>query len=196
MFNDVVNSLTFQKLNSDNEMIVSKLILIGKSLKEKQLFNFSYTFLKYAEKKALKFELYELLNLIYDDIIKLSYKNNEINVEPYLKKRKRNKKQLNHIQEIDGILAAVNYRLRKTQNYQSATPKIVSMLEYTLNEFSNSSRILKSEKLKIRIIQSTSKILLQKRNYFELEVFLKHSLADFEKEGIFNKKITTLNYKL
>ena len=53
VFNDVVNSLTFQKLNSNNEMIVSKLILIGKSLKEKQLFNLGYTFLKYAEKKPL-----------------------------------------------------------------------------------------------------------------------------------------------
>ena len=199
VFSDVVNSLTFQKLNSDNEISVFKLILISKSLKEKMLFDLSYSFLKFAEKKAQKFELYEILNIIYNDIIKLSYDNNNIDVEQYLKTRKENNNHLNQLAEIDNILAAVNFRLKKTQNYQNRSPKIISLLEETLKEYSTNSTILKSEKLKIKIVQSTSKLLLEKRNYIDLEVFLKHSLKEFDKEQIFNRenhhiKLQTLTY--
>lgn len=199
LLNDIINTLTFQKLNNDNDISVFKLIIIGKSLREKGLFDLSFEFLKNAEKKALKFELYEILNLIYNEIIKLSYDNNDIDVLEFLKKRKVNNHHVNQLKEIDDVLAAVNFRLKKTQNYQSTTPKIISILEDTIKEYSDNPAILKSDKLKLKIVQSTSKLLLQKRNYKDLEVFLKHSLADLEKDHVFNKKnhhikLQTLTY--
>ena len=120
-------------------------------------------------------------------------------MEHYLKKRKKNNNQLNQLKEIDDVLAAVNFRLKRNQNYQNTSPKIITILEDTLNEYSNNSALLKSDKLKIKIVQSTSKLLLQKRNYTDLEIFLKHSLKEFDKERIFNRKnhhikLQTLTY--
>lgn len=199
LLNDIINTLTFQKLNNDKDISVFKLIIIGKSLREKGVFDLSYEFLKNAEKKALKFELYEILHLVYNEIIRLSYDNTDIDVSTYLKKRKTNNHQINQLKEIDDVLAAVNFQFKKTQNYQSTTPKIISALEKTVKEHSNNPEILSNEKLRLKMTQSISKLLLQKRNYKDLEVFLKHSILDLEKDHIFNKKnhhvkLQTLTY--
>jgi hypothetical protein len=57
--------------------------------------------------------LFELLNLVYLEIIKLSYERSEINVELYLAKRKKNNKKLVQLNEIDDVLAMVNYKMKK-----------------------------------------------------------------------------------
>jgi hypothetical protein len=113
LLSNIINSLTFKHINKDNDLSTFKLILIGKKLKEKGLYAFCYTIFQLAEKKAEKLELFELLNLVYLEIIKLSYERSEINVELYLAKRKKNNKKLVQLNEIDDVLAMVNYKMKK-----------------------------------------------------------------------------------
>jgi hypothetical protein len=46
-------------------------------------------------------------------MIKLSYRNRDIDVESLLKKRKNNRAETNRIQGVDDVLAALNFRLKK-----------------------------------------------------------------------------------
>lgn len=187
LLNDVLNTLTFQKLNNDNDLFVYKYISVCKNLREKREINLCYQLLKIAEKKALKNESYHLLDLIYYEVIRLSHDISEIDVEYYLKKKKTNNDRLNQLRDIDDILAAINFKIKKTQNYPNTDQKIIGLLEQTINEYSNNSDLLNSEKLKIKLVQSTSKLLLQKRLYKELEVFLKHSFDELLKKSFFKK---------
>ena len=147
-----------------------------------------YTIFQLAEKKAGKLELFELLNLVYLEIIKLSYERSEINVELYLAKRKKNNKKLVQLNEIDDVLAMVNYKMKKGQNYSDVNQKTINLLEKTINDYSLNPEIIKSATLKVKIIQSISKLLLQKRLYIELEAFLKQSYKDCIDSNVFTKK--------
>jgi hypothetical protein len=129
LLSNIINSLTFQHINKDNDLSTFKLILIGKKLKEKGLYALCYTIFQLAEKKAEKLELFELLNLVYLEIIKLSYERSEINVELYLAKRKKNNKKLVQLNEIDDVLAMVNYKMKKGQNYSDVNQKTINLLE-------------------------------------------------------------------
>ncbi|MDB3926660.1 hypothetical protein N9358_00920 [Flavobacteriales bacterium] len=188
LLSNIINSLTFQHINKDNDLSTFKLILIGKKLKEKGLYALCYTIFQLAEKKAEKLELFELLNLVYLEIIKLSYERSEINVELYLAKRKKNNKKLVQLNEIDDVLAMVNYKMKKGQNYSDVNQKTINLLEKTINDYSLNPEIIKSATLKVKIIQSISKLLLQKRLYIELEAFLKQSYKDCIDSNVFTKK--------
>lgn len=188
LLSNIINSLTFQHINKDNDLSTFKLILVGKKLKEKGLYAFCYTIFQLAEKKAEKLELFELLNLVYLEILKLSYERSEINVELYLAKRKKNNKKLVQLNEIDDVLAMVNYKMKKGQNYSDVNQKTISLLEKTINDYSLNPEIIKSATLKVKIIQTISKLLLQKRLYVELEAFLKQSYKDCIDSNVFTKK--------
>ncbi len=188
LLSNIINSLTFQHINKDNDLSTFKLILIGKKLKEKGLYDLCYTILQLAEKKAEKLELFELLNLVYLELIKLSYEKSEINVESYLAKRKKNNKKLLQINEIDDVLAMVNFKMKKHQNYSDVNQKTINLLENTISEYSLNPEIIKSATLKVKIIQTISKLLLQKRLYTELEAFLKQSYRDCIDSNVFSKK--------
>jgi len=152
------------------------------------LYDLCYTIFQLAEKKAEKLELFELLNLVYLEIIKLSYERSEINVELYLSKRKKNNKKIVQLNEIDDVLAMVNYKMKKGQNYSDVNQKTINLLEKTVSDYSLNPEIIKSATLKVKIIQTISKLLLQKRLYVELEAFLKQSYKDCIDSNVFTKK--------
>ena len=152
------------------------------------MYDLCYTIFQLAEKKAEKLELFELLNLVYLEIIKLSYERSEINVELYLSKRKKNNKKIVQLNEIDDVLAMVNYKMKKGQNYSDVNQKTINLLEKTVSDYSLNPEIIKSATLKVKIIQTISKLLLQKRLYVELEAFLKQSYKDCIDSNVFTKK--------
>jgi len=193
---DLLNSLTFQNINKEMELVIVRLITVSRKMKAREKIDLAICFLIKAEKKAIKIESFEFLNIIYSDFIKLSYESPLLEVEKYIEKSKNNFKKMNQIQEIDNVLAAVNHRLRKAQNYSKANTKIIEILEKTIKDFTQNKEIINSEKLKIKIFQSTSKLLLQKRKYQDLEEFLKHSFKDFKSNSIFNKKNHDLKLQL
>lgn len=132
--------------------------------------------------------MFELLNLVYLEIIKLSYERSEINVELYLSKRKKNNKKLVQLNEIDDVLAMVNYKMKKGQNYSDVNQKTINLLDKTVSDYSLNPEIIKSATLKVKIIQTISKLILQKRLYIELEAFLKQSYKDCIDSNVFTKK--------
>ena len=75
-------------------------------------------FLK-KQKKSKKNEAYELLNLIYNELIKFSQDMISIDVEGYIEKKKINNERLRKIHEIDDVLAVVMYKCQP-QNFQES----------------------------------------------------------------------------
>ena len=86
--------------------------------------------------------------MIYNEKIKLSYVSINIDVELLLKKRKKNRKETNRIQEVDDVLAALNYRLKKSQNYSSKNDEALRILEKTANEFVEDAKLMENVKMK------------------------------------------------
>lgn len=143
--------------------------------------------LKKAEKKALKQENYDLLDIIYTEFIKLSQELVAIDPEVYINKRKENQVKLNYIRQIDDVLAAVKYKLKITQNFSPGNNPVMDMLEQTVAEFSQTAELKESATLRFKIYQAVSQILLQKHDFQNLEGYLLTTYQQFKDEKLFNR---------
>src|SRR5690606_28225892 len=108
-------------------------------------------YLKKAEKYAIKNEFFDLLDLIYSHLIRLSHESIEFNPIEYIEKRKKNHKSLYMLQEIDDVLAALIYRVKISQNFSSHNYKFTEILQKTINDYVDSDEVRKSAKLRFKI---------------------------------------------
>ena len=193
---DIETSLTHQYINKDNKLSIYRTIFVSRLLKTKGNYDLSYYYLLKAEKNAIKNNHLDALNLIYNEIIKLSNEKSSINVETFLEKRKKNKTKINQIQEIDDALAALTYRLKKSQNFAKKDAAILQVMENTLSEFIDKPNLIKTSELKIKVYHAISQILIQKHDFESLEKFLIYSYSDFVKNKLFNKSNHTTKLQM
>jgi hypothetical protein len=199
LYKDLNKSMMLQHMGKEKDIFILHFVLLSRIYKRKGNVKLSFHYLKKAEKEADKIEAYELLSIIYSEILKLSYDMVSINVEKYIKKKRENNEQLNWVQEIDLLLAAVLYRIKTAQNFSTNDETVNEILQKTLDNFSKNKKIPKSPKFRIKIYQVVSRILLQQHDFEALEDYLIHTFKEFTKAKIFTKsnheqKLTMLAY--
>lgn len=188
LLNDLNKSLMLQHISNEVDLSILQHLLLARVFKQKRLYKIATSYLHKAEKKAKQIEAFELLNIVFNELIKLSHDDSSINVEHYIEERKLNNKRLYTLQEIDDILAAVMYRVRSAQNFSGKNAAILELLEKTVADFSQSTDIKSSGKLRVKIYQAVSRVLLQRHDFIALEEYLKHTLTEFETDEVFNKQ--------
>ena len=187
LLNDINKSLMLQHIEKEMDLSILKTILVSRVFSAKGKYNLTQAYLKKAEKQCAEAEAFELLNIVYNDIIKLSHDYSSVDVVDYIQKRKSNNERRIRLHEIDDILAALNYRLKSAQNFSGNNEPVVKLLEKTIQDFSQSSNEKPSSKFRIKIYQAASKILLQRHDFLALEEYLVHTFSEFKKDKIFNK---------
>ena len=73
IYNDLNNSMTLQHISKDKQSLSFSYILLSRVFKNKGELDLSFNYLLKAEKIALKDDLYEILSIIYTEIIELSH---------------------------------------------------------------------------------------------------------------------------
>jgi hypothetical protein len=187
LLNEINKSLLLLHHNKTEYLTVLNCIALSKLFIEKSDYKLAYEYLIQAEQKAAKQEFYDLLDLIYSDLIKLSQESVEFNPIEFIEKRKLNHKSLHILQEIDDLLAALVYRIKISQNYSTHNYQFTEVLNKTINDFIGNEEVKKSTKIQFKVYHSISRILLQHRDYVSLEEYLKLTYRDFSKRGLFNK---------
>lgn len=187
LVNDINKSLIQLHFDKNSYNIVINLFTLSRVFAQKEKLDISYKYLIEAEKKAIKGEFFDLLDLIYSDLIKLSQESVAYNPIKYIEKRKANHKILHALQEIDDMLAALMYRIKVSQNYSKTNLQFTELFQKTIDEYINNEELQKSSKLQFKIYHSLSRILLQRRDYKSLEDYLKLTYNEFLKKQLFNK---------
>jgi hypothetical protein len=144
-------------------------------------------YLRKAEKRALKSENFEMLDIIYAGFVRLSADLPEINPERYIQQRKENAVKLNQIREADQVLAAVTYRLKLSQNYGKRDVGLLKLLDNTIREFANDDSMKNSKTFQTRVFRAVSQVLIQNHNFAELERYAQVTYNRFVKEKWFDK---------
>lgn len=162
-------------------------LILAILFREKQKFEISHYYLRKAEGKTRSLDQVELLDLIYSEYIRLSFQLEGINPEMYIAKRHENQETLRRLREIDNILAVLSYRLRRSQNFALSDSSILEILQKTVNEYSADPDLMKNPRLRFRIYDAVSKILLQERDYLNLQKYCEQTLDEFTKEGLFTR---------
>jgi hypothetical protein len=184
---DIGISLSLLHYNSNDINYILNHYLLAKLFISRNKSDLSLHYMAKAEKRAVSIEAFHLLDMLYNEYIRLSHEVLDINPEEYIEKRKRNRLKLNRLQEIDDVLAVVIYEVKVGQNFGKGNERINEMLSKTVNTYANSAEVKNSPLLRFRIYESLSRILLQQHNYTALEKYLLKTYSEFEKEKLFNK---------
>lgn len=187
LLTEVNKSLLLLHFGKNDYINALHLITLSKVFIEKNNYKIAFEYLIQAEQKSTKNEFFDLLDLIYSDLIKLSHESVEFNPIEFIEKRKINHKSLHILQEIDDLLAALMYRIKISQNYSTHNYQFTEVLDKTINDFIGNEEVKRSPKLQFKIYQSISRILLQHLDYVSLEEYLKLTYRDFSERGLFNK---------
>jgi hypothetical protein len=153
----------------------------------KQQLDLAYFFLKKAEKKALVLENFEMLDIIYSHLIRLSNEILLVNPEDYIALQKENAHRLNLLRQMDHALAALTYRVRVTQNWAREDVSLTNLLEKTSKEFTSDAQFTKSQLFQTRAYRAVSQLFLQRHQYAQLLEFVSQSYHTFQQKKWFNK---------
>ncbi len=187
LLNAINKSIVSQHTDKENETSLHNIVLLSRIYKRKGNIELSYHYLKKAEKKAEKIEAFEILSMIYSEILKLSYELVSIDIQKYTNKKIENKKKLDLSQEIDITLYSVMHNIKTTQNFSNNTTKNVKALKNIINSITSQKKISKSPRFRIKLYEAISRRLLQKNDFNSLEAYLKSTYLSFTKDNIFNK---------
>ena len=187
LLHGINKSIVSQHTNKEDDTSLYNIILLSRIYKRKGDVDLSYHYLKKAEKQANKIESFEILSIIYSEILKLSYELISIDIEKYINRKIENKKKLDLSQEIDITLYSVMYSIKTTQNFSNDTEVNSKALNDIINSITSQKQISKSPKFRIRLFEAISRTFLQKNDFVSLEKYLKSTYKNFINDKIFNK---------
>lgn len=188
LLSNLEKSLLFYHFNYKNTLEAHSNLQLALLLEERGLYKEMYYYLKKAEKVAIKNDQFNVLEVIYDEMIRLASKDVEVEVETILKNRKENFEKLQVIRMTSEVLGVISQQLKKRNFSRSKkNENILALLEETRANLESHKEIFKSSSGKVMIFKTVSAILQQKSAYAELEEYVKETFTDFETHKIFNK---------
>lgn len=199
LYHELNNSMVWQHIWKDKQSKSFSFVLLSRVYKNKGELELSYHYLKKAEKEAIDSELYEVLSIIYSEIIQLSHELISIDVDHYIELKRNNIKILSEIDEMDLLLAKIMYDIKTKQNFGKSDSSLVKLIKTKYGKISKEKNLVNSPRFRIRLFKMYSRLLLQERDYQSLEKFLIESNNEFGKDKLFNRlnhneKLTLLTY--
>ena len=190
LLNNLEKSLLFYHFNYKNTLEAYSTLQLALLLEERGLYKETYYYLKKAEKVAQKYDQFNILEVIYDEMIRLASKDVEMEVEAILKNRKANFTKIEMTRLTSEVLGVISQQLKK-RNFSRNTKKtdsVIALLEETKARLESHKEIFQSPSGKILIFRTVSAILQQKAAYPELNKYVKETFDDFEENKLFSKE--------
>ena len=199
LYHELNNSMVWQYIWKDKQSKSFSFVLLSRVYKNKGELELSLHYLKKAEKEAIDSELFEVLSIIYSEIIQLSHELISIDVDHYIELKRNNIKILSEIDEMDLLLAKIMYDIKTKQNFGKSDGSLVKLIKAKYGNISKDKKLVNSPRFRIRLFKMYSRLLLQERDYQSLEKFLIESYNEFEEDKLFsrsnhNEKLTLLTY--
>lgn len=188
LLEELNKSLWLQHYNQDEQTLNLYLYSLAKLHFEKDRFEVSFHYLKRAEREARASENFEILDLVYGQFIRLSFAHPSINPEKYIQLRKQNREKLEALNSIDDLVAALTYRIKVSINHNLKDHRLLDLLQKTVDEFASNDKLIKSPKVRIKIYDAVSKLLLQRYQLEALATYLLETYSTFQKDGIFTRQ--------
>lgn len=199
IYHDVNNSMIWQHISKDQQSKSFSYILLSRVFRNKGELDLAYHYLLTAEKEAIKLELFEILAIVYSDIIELSHELISIDLDKYLNLKEENSKVRAEIEDVDSHLAKLMYDIKTKQNFSKSDPALTEFLSTHHQKNARDKKVLDSPRFKLRLFKMYSRLLLQEKDYVSLEKYLNESYQNFISSNLFNRynhndKLTLLTY--
>ncbi len=180
-------SLVLQHQEDDGQMRLKYLLMVYQYHLMKKNTKVASYFLQKAEKLAEEIENYQVLDLVYNEQIKISTEFTTINPKEVIEKRELNFRRSQNIREIEQILALISYELKVSQNYSKGNESLFKYLEKTIKKADSNNFLQASKMFRTQLFNAVSQVLLQKHDYESLENFVKDTMKIFNQKKWFDK---------
>ncbi|MBS1624952.1 MAG: hypothetical protein JST83_13080 [Bacteroidetes bacterium] len=199
LMENIGDSLVLLNTHKDPLYEVHQYLQLSHIYRSRHLLKVAHSYLRKAEKCAKATESYEMLDVIYSEYIRLSSDMPEIDPDEYIRRREQNADVVTDLREMDNALAALSYRLRRSQNIVTVDQSLMKTLQAKVKAVSSRTTSDFGKNLEARIYNALSKIFLQQHNYEALAKLAIDTFQKFEKERWFDKdnhelKLQVLTY--
>ena len=199
LYNDLNNSMIWQHISKDQQSKAFSFVLLSRIYKNKGELDVALDYLKIAEREAKKVESYEILSIVYSEIVELSHELISIDVDHYIALKKDNSLLIQEIEKIDVLIAKLMYDIKTKQNFAKSDPLLINTLSTYFQENNDKEMVLNSPRFRLRLFRTYSRLLLQKSDFQTLEKFLLKTYSSFLEDELFtranhNDKLTLLTY--
>ncbi|MDX2249751.1 MAG: hypothetical protein SF052_23405 [Bacteroidia bacterium] len=187
LLSNLEKSLLFYHFNYKNSIESYSNIQLSVLYKERGLYREAYYSLKKAEKVATDYDQFNVLEIVYDEMLQLAT-HFEVEIEAVISRRKENLRKIEILRANSEILGMITQQLtRRNYSRSSKTHSVIGTLENIKKRLETHKDIFHSASGKIMILKAVVTILIQKSAYSELEVYVKNTFEDFETHKVFNK---------
>jgi len=188
LLSNLEKSLLFYHFNYKNSIESLSNIQLAILFRERGLYREAFHNLKKAEKVALKQDQFNVLEVIYDEMVKLAV-NYEVDIESVLERRRENLKKIESLRAISEVLGMVHQQLtRRNYSRSRRSESVIDTLENIKNQLEEHKDIFQSPSGKVMILKTVVTILIQKSAYNELVEYVKETFEHFEENKLFNKE--------
>lgn len=187
LLSNIEKSLLFYHFNYKNTLEAYSNIQLALLYHERGLHKEASYSLKKAEKVAIAHDQFNLLEVIYDDMLRMAT-NTDIDIEKVLNRRRENQQKVELMRSTAEILAVITSELQR-RNYSRSrrSESILETLEGIKQRLDEHKQIFQSVEGKFTVAKTVFNILLQKTAYSELAEYAKETLEDFENNGLFDQ---------
>ncbi len=186
LMEDLESSLLMQHRYMDEKIKLNNYLALSRIFSYKSDYKKALEYLLKSEKEAQQLEYYDQLQVIYDQIIELATTTPTINPNNYLAKRQENSVKYEEMVQINTVMATINYDLNRS-NFSGKNKNLIDILNQILERIKLSNISLESHDLQLKIFNCVKKVLLQKRDFQNLETFLIKTFHEFEEKKIYTK---------
>ncbi|MCI4667074.1 MAG: hypothetical protein MRZ79_02865 [Bacteroidia bacterium] len=196
LLQNLEKSLLFYHFNYKNAIEALANIQLSMLLRERGLYREAYYQLKKAEKAALDQDQFNVLEVVYDEMVKLAM-NFEVDIEAILERRRQNLKKTEILRANSEVLGTITQQLSKRNFARSKrSPSVIQTLESIRSEFEEHAHIFRSPQGQVMIMNTVIPILIQKGAYKELIEYSGKMLGQFQEEKLFNQENHSVSLRL
>jgi len=185
LLDEIDQSLLMLYNDMDDKIIVMRSIIMAKISNHKNDYKSAYFLLLEAEKKAYKSEFFDLLNVIYNEIISLSAYSAEIDPRIYIKKIGDVEREYATLKELNRFIAEIAYELR-SKNYEGDSDTIQTLRNIN-DRLSTSVVVNNSFQAKLKVYSCIRDILYQEKKITQLKEYLITTYNNFETNNLWTK---------
>lgn len=182
---EIHKSLVIDNIEKNKSLQTYFLMCVYQYHLSKRNYKLAFNYLKKARKAANETEQYDILDTIYGEMIKISRELLELNPAELIEERGKNLERLNSLRKVDEILALLSYRLKRTQNIGEQGNN-AGLFDEALQIFTGNADY-STPQFRLRIHKAISQLLIQSKDYPNLELWIKRNIALFEEEQVFSR---------
>lgn len=186
LLSNLEKSLLFYHYNYKNSIESLSNLQLSMLYQERGLYREGFYSLKKAEKVALEQDQFQILEVIYSEMVKLAIHHN-VDIDQVIERRKINQEKIDFLRANQEVLGTVTQSLmRRNFSRSKSSSSLIETLEDIQSQLEEHKHLFQSASGRIMILRTVVSILIQKSAWENLATYTERIFEEFEEEKIFN----------